>query len=254
MNSAEAREKIIYFVAGHQGCIAQDVVDGVADVMSRTLVFRYLPQLIKERIIEDKKQNRRDHRFFVNSVNPLLLLTQELDEFENSVVAFVENAKANYEERFQLSMKNTAPSVVAAPTIQFFSHVVETYLTYAFFKWPSEIKDKELLEEMYTTLFAKLTRLASRLSGLIEWAMSGNWKGCKPFKHNFDFSYMLIINDTFADVGLATKEYGALMDIIWKISSNILPEDVRKMGWNEALESYRDECERHTRKLKSVPG
>lgn len=252
MEYKERCDSIINFIGANQGCLADTLVEGVKPYMSRTVVYKLIKELVREGIIEDKRLNRRDHRFFTNKNNPVYMLTQELDEFETALIAYVEYAKSKYDERIRFAIKehNTkafgdadrVKGCVQYPIIKFFTQVVNMYSTCAFLKWPSEIKDKVLLEKMYATLFERLNQIASRVSGLIEWAMETRMHRGEPieeFKHEFDFHWMMIYMDFIGDADLATGEYERIMDIIWKISSYILPKYYSEMGWKEALERSR---------------
>ena len=82
------------------------IVDGVKDQMSRTLVFSTLTGLLQDRIVEDNKLNRRNHRYFVNRSNLLYAATQELNEFEKRILRWIETMKEKYESEIVLAKKN----------------------------------------------------------------------------------------------------------------------------------------------------
>jgi hypothetical protein len=48
----------------------------------------------KEGIVKDDKLNRRDHRYFVDSNNPIVEISRELDEFESAYISLLEKVRA----------------------------------------------------------------------------------------------------------------------------------------------------------------
>jgi hypothetical protein len=251
MDPEQRRNLIIDFVSVNHGCLAEDVVEGLKSFMSRTLVFKDLREAVKDGIIEDNRLNRRDHRYSVNKNNPLLLLMHELNEVEKAFVDFLQNARDMYDKQVS-SAKQTddryaryrADSLAICATsssASLFVHIINTYSAYALFKWPALIKNKELLDKLYTTLFAKIYHIISRLSEHIAFGnvrFEGKYDDKKHvFMYDIDFTLFRGIREYLRNYGLETKEYGALMEIIWKISSDILPADIRTMAWKEGLET-----------------
>ena len=82
MNIEDRKRIITNFIKDHPDCKAEEIVQGISDKMSRALVFRYLPELIKENIVLDNSKNRRDHKFSINNNNLLLEVQDELDNFK----------------------------------------------------------------------------------------------------------------------------------------------------------------------------
>ena len=84
MNIEERKRVIINFIKDHSDCTADELVNGVSEKISRTLVFRYLPDLIKDKIVLDNSKNRRDHKLSINNQNLLLEVQEELEGFQKA--------------------------------------------------------------------------------------------------------------------------------------------------------------------------
>lgn len=259
MNSEEAREKIIDFVVDHQGCTAQNIVDGVEKAMSRTLVFRYLPQMVKEGIIEDKNLNRRDHRFFVNSISPLLLISLELNEFENRLNLWIADTRKKYDDQISLWKRTNhredfdyaedlgTEALFAVNTI--FSHIFSTYTTEVLSFLSKFSNDPEFLDKLYSKVLSTLHRIMSNISKQIPFIgyerpdnrKSGGWG---PPGNVMNLDSFRSIHRGLKKYALDSKEYDDLMGIIWKISDNVLPAinkeqhaEMLAVGWKKVFEN-----------------
>ena len=80
------KDNIINFLKFHQGCSKEDVVRGVIHIMSKKTVYRILKELIQYNIVRQQKEkpNSKNYRLFSNSKNYLLIVSDELSEFEKT--------------------------------------------------------------------------------------------------------------------------------------------------------------------------
>jgi uncharacterized membrane protein len=64
------RDAIIKFLDSHQGCTAEDIVDG-NELSGRGKTFRILKDLKNENVIREEKSdtNKRDKKLFLNETN-----------------------------------------------------------------------------------------------------------------------------------------------------------------------------------------
>jgi hypothetical protein len=93
INEEEKRRKrIIDFISVHQGCIAEDLVEGVKDYIGRGKVFKILPDLKDERIVREErgKPNSREIKLFVDEDNPLVSVPKDLNEFHQTFMTFLQ--------------------------------------------------------------------------------------------------------------------------------------------------------------------
>jgi hypothetical protein len=95
------RKKIISdFIINNQGCSKEALVKGTSNYISRKTVYKLLEELEKNNIIriEKDKPNSRDHKLFVDSENPFILIPLELEEFEAKFFNFINKYLNNIEE------------------------------------------------------------------------------------------------------------------------------------------------------------
>ncbi|MGD1838706.1 MAG: MarR family transcriptional regulator [Nitrososphaeraceae archaeon] len=77
------RQVIIEYIKNHPGCKMEDIVKGVDNFVSRSIVFRIISELVKEKLVENKSTNRRDSALHLKKDNILLSVQQELDRFDD---------------------------------------------------------------------------------------------------------------------------------------------------------------------------
>lgn len=249
MKPEEARNKIVEFVTGHQGCTAQDIVDGVKDAMSRTPTFFYIGELVEEKILEDKRLNRRGHRYFVVSANPLVLATRELDELEVRFTRWIDEIRNYYNQLSLLKTSNRneisdqefeiwRATVISINTI--FSHIVNTYTTKALSSWSQLSNDKEFLDKLYSTLFSRLHRMMSHVSRALPHLIPemanrtiGKWR----WGSRMDLNSFRETRDYWHKYQLDNREFNNLMTTIWKISKDVIPAENHKVGWKKVFDN-----------------
>lgn len=93
MNIEERKHVIINFIKDHSDCTADELVKGVSEKISRTLVFRYLPDLINDKIVLDNSKNRRDHKLSINNQNLLLEVQEELEVFQKAFFELIQKTE-----------------------------------------------------------------------------------------------------------------------------------------------------------------
>ncbi|MDP9286657.1 MAG: hypothetical protein M3P08_00450 [Thermoproteota archaeon] len=252
MDTEMRRNIIVEFVAKHQGCTAQIIVDGVKDKMSRTLVFSTLKGLLQDRIVEDNKLNRRNHRYFVNTSNLLYSVTHELNEFEARLLRWVESMKVKYTSQIVLAKKtNLTAHFHKAQEIDIeawygsktiVADVVNTYTREALSSWSKQSKDREFLEKLYATAFSKFQRIISRLSRIIPFSENERpetIEGIRQFRGGRrDFEAFEYLWEKLRTKRLNNTEFDDLMEMVWNAGQHEygLDENMR-VGWKDVLEN-----------------
>jgi hypothetical protein len=99
MSEEERRKIITGFISRHQGCKAEEVVDGIKDRISRVPFFNTLKILIEEGIVKDDASNRRDHKLYVDEKNLLVSVPRELQDFEEAFVNLLQKSKKKTTEK-----------------------------------------------------------------------------------------------------------------------------------------------------------
>jgi Fe2+ or Zn2+ uptake regulation protein len=70
----DTKRTIMEFITHNQGCAAEEIVNGLKEHISRVPIYGALKELDKEGVVKDKSTSRRDHRYFVDSTNPSILI------------------------------------------------------------------------------------------------------------------------------------------------------------------------------------
>ena len=189
----ERIEIITKFISENQYCKAEDVVQGVKDNISRVPVYGTLAKMMKEGLLRDQKINRRDHRLVVDTNNPIIEISRELEEFESAYISLLEKVKEHINRRYY-ELKNChysdpGPSVVdeanrhpfrralsgeehraldefkglfyvddlISQLVHIFSEVRKLYMLRSMTSWPTIIKDQDILNLLNSTISAKFS-------------------------------------------------------------------------------------------------
>jgi hypothetical protein len=97
INEEQRRQKVIDFISEHQGCLAENIVegDGVKGFIGRGKVFHILKNLKDEMIVKEEKAkpNSRNIKLFVIKGNPLVTVPKKLYEFKQLFKGFLERIR-----------------------------------------------------------------------------------------------------------------------------------------------------------------
>jgi hypothetical protein len=174
----DRRTKIIEYIDNHHGCNLEDIVRGTENYVSRMTVRRILDSLEKVDAIRRQKDkpNSRDHKFFVDSTNPLISLPKEFDKFKKYYYSLLETVKKEVKEYLSYSERN------GYITDQYFGHLanlglifgefIRIYNTRALLVWPKQIKDTESLRKLYMLLFSQVLEILGEISKVLQFLFS----------------------------------------------------------------------------------
>ena len=173
MEGTKRREVIIKFISENQPCTSQDLVKGVSDKISRVPVFDTLSELMKDGIVKDQKVNRRDHRLFLDTNNPLIVIPREIDEFESVYISLLKKVKEHINRRYHElktrhhsspDQRNLAEADeyfnaldLISTSFRIFSEVLGTYMVRSTILWPNIIEDKDFRNMLNSAVFAKFS-------------------------------------------------------------------------------------------------
>ncbi|HJT47969.1 MAG TPA: hypothetical protein VJ729_07275 [Nitrososphaeraceae archaeon] len=193
MEEKERREIISKFVSQNQGCTFDQIAQGVKDEISRMPAYDTVTDLVDDGILKDKKVNRRDHRYFVETNNPVTVTSRELDEFESVLISLLKKVKEHINRRYDdlktRHYSDPEPSAIdeanrhqfrralrgedrralaeideffyatdlISTSFRIFSEILKTYMLRSTILWPKIIKDKDFLNMLISTVFAKFS-------------------------------------------------------------------------------------------------
>jgi hypothetical protein len=168
----QRKKEIINFIRYNHGCSPEEAFQGVKNKMARSTFFKLLISLKGDQEIIAVNANKRDHKLYVNSSNPLISVPRELDEFENYFYPLLDRSKEKLEKYLSSGQdKVTVYYDILGDTFLLFSELVRIYNYRALLIWPKQIKDSGTLDRLYVIVFSKLkeiqVEIINRIGSLI---------------------------------------------------------------------------------------
>jgi hypothetical protein len=153
--------KIINYVQIHQGCLTEEAFEGVRNDMSRSTFFKGLSELIKGKEIRVENSNMRDRRLYPYN-NLLISVPEELKKFECCMQILldkgqkhIEALKRNRGAKVDRLVTSRKLWLLRSATIIFFD-IVSLYNAKALFIWTKNIREPEVLNNLYLKVFVKI--------------------------------------------------------------------------------------------------
>lgn len=167
LNEELRRKKIIDFISEHQGCRAEDVVEGVKNDIGRGKVFSILKSLKAESIVltEKEKPNSREHKLFVDINNPLVIATKELDEFKKVFMVFLEQVRRHRDVYNGPDIDVLDRRLINA--VRLFGKFVHCCTMRSILDWSPKIKDKDSLDKLFSIVYSRVSNMQIELAGII---------------------------------------------------------------------------------------
>src|SRR5919197_6717201 len=150
MKEEDRREMIIKFISQNQGCTFGQIAEGVKDNISRVPAYNTVSDLVDDSIVKDQKVNRRDHRFFVDTNNPVIVTSRQIDEFESVYIPLLQKVKENINTRYHDVMSGHYPTLdqrsldeyfnafdLISSSFRIFSEVLGMYMLRSTILWPN---------------------------------------------------------------------------------------------------------------------
>src|SRR5215467_6050351 len=174
----DRRTKIIEYISSHQGCNLENIVSGTEKYVSRVTVYKIIGLLEKVGAVRRQKDkpNSRDHKFFVDTTNPLISLPKEFDKFKKYYYALLERLKKDikeyltYQERNAFEINEFFGDLALLGLI--FAEFIRIYDTRALLVWPKQISDTEKLKDLYMLLFSNVLEIRGEISKVFQFVFS----------------------------------------------------------------------------------
>jgi hypothetical protein len=235
MDAQERRRLVTEYITNNPGCNEQKVVKALEGRLSRVPVRNAIIELKKDGIIriETKRANSRDYNLYVNSDNILVLVENELKEFEKSFLSLIENSKQKFDAQY-LAIKNDVSSQnfgsrfepilpLLSQPLYIFQEVVNVFLIRAMITWPSKVEDKEILKKLFTSLFTKLADIQVRISEVYRSSKAGDmnlvFQSSVVLNRLYATDKMIEHMETFTKLGMQ-NEIESVLSSMWKIYSD----------------------------------
>ena len=183
MAKEDAKRTLIEFIINNQGCNAEYIVDGLKEQISRAPIFGALKDLVVEGIVQDRPKNRMEHRYFVDTTNPSILIPQQLENIVRAFRALLRECeikrrdsieqynKAFYKMWNELGTKDANESTViefrqsliqaGSPDVYYAPMVILRMIEYSIMEhtmvgWVNVIRDRDTLNQLISNVFSKL--------------------------------------------------------------------------------------------------
>ena len=245
MENLGHRKLVMNFIRDNQGCKAQDIVDGIKKYLSRAPIFDTLRELVNEGAVTDEKINRREHRYFLNDDNLLVSIPAELDQFKDYFFKLIDEVNQRFDTNIkehdkkypELLRENNVDDLewkmldsvkkksrLSYSLLGLYQHLVGMYILRSLAIWPKKIRNKEILNKLYTEVFNRLQEIQLKLTsklfapsdefGLYDVAVESLFV-LKPFDLD-------TIGMNFYRIGV-DKQIELVLDSLWEISNKSIP-------------------------------
>jgi hypothetical protein len=263
LNEKQRRNIVIDYIRNNQGSNKQRVVSGLSNRIGRVKVFHIIDDLVKDEMVREERanENSRDIKLFIDTENPLVLVPKELDDFERIFFSLFETSLKKYTSLSTSKRSKTSVTSSSQPEnshynlmlypLHIFYDIVNLYNIRTSTLWPSQIRDKGALKNLYLDLFTKISEMQIRISGLIN-ALKPNMT--KPMNillkcifldkllevdkwTTYTFK-MMKYYELFSNFGMESQ-IEAVLNFIWKVSysdRDYLYSDNRMKEWNYKYE------------------
>jgi hypothetical protein len=176
MQEAERHKKIIDHISSHLGCLTEDLCKAMEKHMARSTFFKDLAKLKEDKIVREEHTNKRDHKLFVDSNNPLIFIPKQLEEIEKTFKTLLDKSKPHWEEISEqrlnalkesnidlireLFFKGIKSLVYFVPTM-ILQMITDSITIHARTIWINKIADKDIINKLFANVFMKLASLNS---------------------------------------------------------------------------------------------
>ena len=267
------RDEIINFLMKNPGCSKGDLVRGVNNIVSKRPLEKILQELKRDDLlkIEKEKTNSRAYKLFLCSENILIVLNNQIRDFNQEFKKLLQKVEAVIPEVNLLPFTNKENRDKNFIKILFYEqlplfilkYLMQCFLLKSIAVWPKIIQKKEIISQLNSLVFTEISNTVSDYSNFY------NIKLSKSNIHNENynphiseeltklennilyFAFFLLI---CKKKGIA-KEFENIVDKIWLINSDVQiylhPEAIRynlsyeygKDDWRKFLKLYRQKIE-----------
>jgi predicted transcriptional regulator len=251
----DIKRTITEFISNNQGCTAEEIVNGLKEHISRVPIYSALKELDREGVVKDRSTSRRDHRYFIDSTNPSILIPQQLEsivksfrhwlnesemkwrdvrtKFSNAIDRMFEevaptangSSESTLLELNQFGIQVRSPYVYYAPML-ILRMIVYSVTEHAMVRWINVIRDKDTLNKLISDAFSRLAFLNhcyidylnnNKLPDLEAMSLQNAVAG-KGFSLLMS---MYACRKISIEMGLAKQTEG-IFDLLWEFNKDIL--------------------------------
>jgi len=267
------RDEIINFLMKNPGCSKGDLVRGVNNIVSKRPLEKILQELKRDDLlkIEKEKTNSRAYKLFLCSENILIVLNNQIRDFNQEFKNLLQKVEAIIPEVNLLPFTNKENRDKNFIKILFYEqlplfilkYLMQCFLLKSIAVWPKIIQKKEIISQLNSLVFTEISNTVSDYSNFYNIKLSKGNIHNENYNPNISeeltklennilyFAFFLLI---CKKKGIA-KEFENIVDKIWLINSDVQiylhPEAIRynlsyeygKDDWRKFLKLYRQKIE-----------
>lgn len=266
----ERIDAIINFLSNNPGCTKEDVIRGVKDISSKKTVQNILNKLKEEELItiEKEKTNSRGYKLFLCNDNILIVLNQQIKDFNYEFTKLLEKIESIIPELILLpftskeNIDNNFKKILYYEQLPLFilKYLMQCLLLKSIAVWPKNIQKEEIRNKLTSLVFSEMAKIISNYSNFYHNKLSKSNIHHVNYNPNISdeltrlennilfFAFFLLICEKKG----ISKEFENLMDKIWLINSDVQtylhPEAMRynleynygKDNWRKYLNLYKE--------------
>ena len=267
------RDEIINFLMNNPGCSKGDLVRGVKNIVSKKPLEMILKELKRDDLvkIEKEKPNSRAYKLFLCSENILIVLNNQIRDFNEEFKKLLQKVEAVIPELNLLPFTNKENRDKNFTMILFYEqlplfilkYLMQCFLLKSIAVWPKIIQKKEIISQLNSLVFTEISKTVSDYSNFYNIKLSKSNIHNENYNPNISDELTKLENNIlyFAFFLLICKKKGIdkefenIVDKIWLINSDVQiylhPEATRynlsyeygKDDWRKYLNLYRQKIE-----------
>ena len=267
------RDEIINFLMNNPGCSKGDLVRGVKNIVSKKPLEKILKELKRDDLvkIEKEKPNSRAYKLFLCSENILIVLNNQIRDFNEEFKKLLQKVEAVIPELNLLPFTNKENRDKNFTMILFYEqlplfilkYLMQCFLLKSIAVWPKIIQKKEIISQLNSLVFTEISKIVSDYSNFYNIKLSKSNIHNENYNPNISDELTKLENNIlyFAFFLLICKKKGIdkefenIVDKIWLINSDVQiylhPEATRynlsyeygKDDWRKYLKLYRQKIE-----------
>ena len=271
----ERRDAIIDYIKYNPGCTKEDVFkgEGVKEVCSKNTAQKILKNLEEEEqiMIKKDKRNSRGYKLFLCKDNILIVLNQQIKDFNHDFTKLLEKIEAVIPDLILLPFTSKENNDKNFIKILYYEHLprfilkylMQCFLLKSIAVWPAIIQKEEMRHKLTSIVFSEMSKIISNYSIFYNNKLSKNNSQIQYNSNIFkeiikldnDILYFELFLRICEEKGIG-KEFENVVDKIWELNSDVQkylhPEAIQynleyeygKDTWRKYLKLYRQNIAR----------
>ena len=168
------RDEIINFLVNNPGCSKGDLVRGVKNIVSKRPLEKILQELKRDDLvkIEKEKPNSRAYKLFLCSENILIVLDNQIRDFNEEFKKLLQKVEAVIPELNLLPFTNKENKDKNFIMILFYEqlplfilkYLMQCFLLKSIAVWPKIVQKKEIISKLNSLVFTEISKTVSDYS------------------------------------------------------------------------------------------